>query len=52
MMIDRNLQQNEHFREDDFILIRDKDESIFDTKMDTKPTTFFKDAFKDRKSVV
>ncbi len=46
MMIDRNLQQNEHFREDDFILIRDKDESIFDTKMDTKPTTFFKDAFK------
>lgn len=34
------------FLENDFQLIRDDQERIFDTKLETKPTTFFKDALK------
>ncbi len=34
------------FLSDDFDLVRDKDAKISDTKLATKPTTFFKDAFK------
>ncbi len=33
------------FREDDFVLIQ-KDKRVTDKKLDTKPTTFFKDALK------
>ena len=34
------------FLDNDFDLVRDKDAKISDTKLATKPTTFFKDAFK------
>ena len=34
------------FQEDDFVLVRDKGDKIYDTKLETKPTTYFKDAFK------
>ncbi len=33
------------FREDDFVLVN-KDKRVTDRKLETKPTTFFKDAFK------
>lgn len=33
------------FRDDDFVLIQ-KDKRVTDRKLDTKPTTFFKDAFR------
>ena len=45
-MADLNKNQGFEFRDDDFVLVRDKNEKITDTKLATKPTTFFKDAFK------
>ena len=33
------------FRDDDFVLIQ-KDKRVTDKKLDTKPTTFFKDALR------
>ena len=42
-MADTN--KNIVFREDDFVLIQ-KDKRVTDKKLDTKPTTFFKDALR------
>ncbi len=44
-MENTNKRQIE-FLENDFQLVRDEEERIFDTKLETKPTTFFKDAFR------
>lgn len=44
-MADMNKREIE-FQADDFQLVREDAERIFDTKLETKPTTFFKDAFK------
>ena len=45
-MADMNKNQPMEFFDDDFTLVRDKNEKITDTKLATKPTTFFRDAFR------
>ena len=40
-----DTKKNIEFREDDFVLIQ-QDRRVTDRKLDTKPTTFFKDAMK------
>ncbi len=46
MMNGSDTERNITFREDDFVIIREKDEKISDTRLATKPTTFFRDAFR------